>query len=122
MRRWAAIYNTLELGMAFLLYLVVSYVLPAALVLAASATWWRTMSSPWLYLATMALSMIGLRAAVAGLWAFVRLSAGSGGFVLEQRPDGWEGALMFQSIGQALIVLAVGVPLLIAVKNVFAKL
>lgn len=65
--------------------------------------------------------MIGLRAVVAGVWGLAKLSTGEGGFTLDNRPENWAGALMFQSVGQALLVLVLGIPLLLATKNVFTS-
>ncbi|MDZ4056248.1 MAG: hypothetical protein U1D69_04650 [Polynucleobacter sp.] len=108
--------------MPFILYLLLSYVVPVVLVLACAGVWWRALSAPWLFLGVGFLAIVGLQRVVSGFWSLVRLGLGSGGFYLEQRSNLPEGPLLLEASVVAAVTTLVGFALLWTLKHALAKL
>ncbi|MDP3887414.1 hypothetical protein [Hydrogenophaga sp.] len=108
--------------MPFFLYLVLSYVVPVALVLGCAAVWWRSLSAPWLFLGVGYLALVGLQRVLSGAWSLARLGLGSGGFYLEQKSTLPEGPLLLEASAIAAATTLVGLGILWALRHALAKL
>jgi len=108
--------------MPFVLFLLLSYVVPVALVLGCAIAWWRSLSGPWLFVGVGLLALVGLQRMVGAAWSLVRLGLGSGGFYLEQRSNLPEGSLLLKAAVVAVGTALIGFAILWALRNGLAKL
>lgn len=108
--------------MLFALHLLLSYVLPILVAISCAAVWWRTLSSPWLFLIFALLVLLGLQRIISGAWSLAKLGFGSGGFYLQRQSDMPEQTLLMESAAVGVLLVVLGVPLLMALKNGLAKL
>lgn len=108
--------------MLFAFHLFLSYALPVVVAISCGAVWWRTLPSPWLFLVFALLVLLGLQRIISGAWSLAKLGLGSGGFYLQRQSDMPEQALLLESGAVALMLVVLGVPLLMALKNGLAKL
>ncbi len=107
--------------MAFLAYLFLSYAFPALLAVVATGVWWGAVRSPWLFAAVAVLCLVGLQSVIAGAWNLGKTMRGTGGFYLEVRPEGWQGALIYEAVGIAVVLACLGIPLLLGLRNALAE-
>ncbi len=108
--------------MLFAFHLFLSYAPPVVVAISCGAVWWRTLPSPWLFLVFALLVLLGLQRIISGAWSLAKLGLGSGGFYLQRQSDMPEQALLLESGAVALMLVVLGVPLLMALKNGLAKL
>ena len=108
--------------MPFLLYLLLSYVVPVVLVFGCAVAWWRSLSMPWLFAGVGLLALIGLQRVIGGAWSLIRVGLGSGGFYLEQRANLPEGPLLLEAAVVATATALIGFAVLWGLKGGLAKL
>ena len=108
--------------MSFALHLLLSYVLPVLVAISCSTMWWRALPSPWLFFVFALLVLLGLQRIISGAWSLAKLGFGSGGFYLQRQSDMPEQTLLMESAAVAVLLVVLGVPVLMALKNGLAKL
>lgn len=108
--------------MLFAFHVLLSYALPALVAIFCAAVWWRTLPSPWLFLVFALLVLLGLQRIISGAWSLAKLGVGSGGFYLQRQSDVPEQTLLMESVAVGVLLVVLGVPLLMALKNGLAKL
>ena len=84
--------------------------------------WWRALPSPWLFFVFALLVLLGLQRIISGAWSLAKLGFGSGGFYLQRQSDMPEQTLLMESAAVAVLLVVLGVPVLMALKNGLAKL
>jgi hypothetical protein len=108
--------------MHFVAYAVLSYVLPVVIGLVAAALWWRQLANPWLFGLVAVLTTVGLQQVLSAAWSALRLGLRSGGFYLEANTEAAIQAMAFEAAGVAMLLLVLGWPLLLQVRNALPKL
>ncbi len=108
--------------MLFAFHLLLFYALPVVVAIWCGAVWWRNLPSPWLFLVFALLVLLGLQRIISGAWSLAKLGLGSGGFYLQRQSDMPEQSLLMESGAVAVILVVLGVPLLMVLKNGLAKL
>lgn len=108
--------------MHFFVYAALSYVLPGLIGVVAAVLWWKQLANPWLFACVAVLCNLGLQQVLSAGWSVLRLGLRSGGFYLEATTEAGIRAIAFEAVGIALVLLALGWPLLSLVRNAFPKL
>lgn len=108
--------------MHFAAYAALSYVLPVIIGLVAAVLWWRQLANPWLFTCVAVLSMVGLQQALSAVWSVLRLGLRLGGFYVQASTEASIRAMAFEAGGVAMLLLVLGWPLLVEVRNALPKL
>ena len=108
--------------MLFILYLLLSYVVPTLVAFSCAIVWWRTLPSSWLFFVFALLILLGLQRIISGAWSIAKMGFGSGGFYLQRQSDMPEQTLLLESAAVAFLLVVLGVPILMVLKNGLAKL